>query len=60
MVPHARRRLRREDVAGRGGEELQHRRLLERRRVRHVDDHLGVRERVGQAFAGEGVDSRAG
>ena len=59
-MPDAGRGLRVEDVAGRGLEELQHGLVLERRRVRHVDDDRGAGERVGESFAGEGVDAGLG
>ena len=49
-----------EEVAGRGPEEVHHRVVLERRRVGHVDDHVGAVERVGQALAGERVDAGVG
>ncbi len=60
VVGHARRGLGGQQVAGGGGEEVQHRRLLEGRRIGHVHDHLGSGERLGEALAGEGVDARMG
>ena len=53
-------RFRREEVAAGGLEELQDRLVLERWRVRHVDDDLGAGKRLGQALAGDGVDARVG
>ena len=47
----------REQVGGRGVEELPCR-IVERRRVRDVDDHLRTRDRLGQSLAGERVDAR--
>src|SRR5262245_32732648 len=49
-----------EDVAGRCLEELQHRLVLPRRRVRHIDDDIRAAERFAQPFAGDGVDARRG
>src|SRR5882757_2538665 len=46
--------LGREHVRGRRAEELD-RRVVERRRVRHVDDHRGASEDLGQTLAGERV-----
>ncbi len=46
--------LGREQVRGRRAEELD-RRVVERWRVRHVDDHLGARENLGQSLARERV-----
>jgi hypothetical protein len=54
----ARSRLRVEEVAGGGLEELEHGRVLERRRVRHVHNDRGTLEHPGQALAGERVDAR--
>ena len=47
-----------EEVAGGGLEELHDGVVLERRRVGDVDDDGGTFERVRQAFAREGVDTR--
>src|SRR5438874_2355064 len=58
MVAHAGAGFRREDVARRGLEELHHRRVVPHGRVRHVDDNLGSRERVGEPFARDRVDTR--
>ena len=60
VVLDARRLLGREQVAGRGLEELEHRRVLERGRVGDVDDDVGALEHLGQAFAGERVDAGVG
>ena len=60
VMPHAGGRFRGEQVAAGGLEELQDRLVLERRRVRHVDDDLGAGERLGQPLAGDGVDARVG
>ena len=49
-----------EQIAARRLEELQHRLVLERRRVRQVDDDLRARQRFGQPLAGDGVDARGG
>ena len=60
VVADARRLLRREQVAGRRLEELEHRRVLERRRVGDVDDDVGALEHLGQALARERVDAGVG
>jgi hypothetical protein len=60
VVPDACSRLGGEQVAGRGGEELEDRGLLERRRVRDVHDDVRAAERVGQALAGDRVDAGVG
>ncbi len=52
-------RLRGEQVAGGGLEELHHRGRLERRRVRHVDHDLRARHHLGQSFTRERVDAGA-
>ena len=49
--------LGREQVAGGGREELHHRLVLERGRVRDVDDHLGPVDHLREALAGERVDA---
>jgi hypothetical protein len=49
-----------QQVAAGGLEEGQGGLRLERRRVGHVDDHLGAGQGLGEAFAGEGVDAGAG
>jgi hypothetical protein len=41
-------------------EELQNCLILERRRVRHVDDDLSACKRFSQSLASEGVDARRG
>ena len=51
--------LGREQVRGRGAEEL-HRRIVERRRVRHVDDHRGSLQDLGQTLARERVHTGRG
>jgi hypothetical protein len=56
-MSHAGAELRGEDVATRGLEELQHRVILKRGRVRHIDHHLGAGKRFGQSAAGDGVDA---
>jgi hypothetical protein len=45
--------LRGEDVARRGPEEVDHRRVFPVGRVLHVDHDSGVRERFGQSLAGD-------
>ena len=57
-MAHARSRFRGEEIAGRRLEKLQHRGVLERGRVGHVDDDVRPGEDLGQALAGEGVDAR--
>ena len=47
-------------VAARGLEEFQDGAVLERRRVRHVDDHLRASKRFSQSLAGDGVDAGGG
>ena len=42
----------------RGLEELQYQRVAPIRRVRHIDNDLGLPERFGQSRAGERVDAR--
>ena len=58
-MPHPGARLGGQQIGGRPGEELQRRPVLEARRVRYVDHHVGLpagaREHVGQPFAGDGV-----
>src|SRR5262249_55968643 len=51
-------RVRGEDVAVRSLEELKHRLVLPRRRVRHIDDDVRPGERLGQPIAGDGVEPR--
>src|SRR5437016_1786441 len=46
-----------EEIAGRRAEELHHRRFLERRGVRDVDDDGGAVEDLGQSLARERVDA---
>ena len=58
VVPHAGGRLRREQVAGCGLEEVEHGRVVPRGCVRHVDDDLGALECFGEPLARERVDSR--
>jgi hypothetical protein len=60
VVLHTRGRLGREQVAGRRLEELEHRRVLERGGVRHVDDHRGALQSLRQSVAGERVDAEFG
>src|ERR1044071_2068135 len=52
--------LRREKVAARGLEELQHRLVFERRRIREIDHHLRSRHGFLEALAGDGVDAGIG
>ena len=52
--------LSREQVARRGGEELQHRVVVPDRRVGDVDDGVSARHHVGEALAGDGVDACGG
>jgi hypothetical protein len=58
MVAHTGWLLDCQEVADRGREELQHRLVLERGRVGHVDDDLGAGQDFGDPFAGNGVDAR--
>ena len=60
VVLHAGRLLGGEQVAGRRREEVEHRGVLERGRVRHVDDHVGALEHLGEAVARERVDPGGG
>jgi hypothetical protein len=60
MVSDACAGFRGQEVAGRCLEELQHRRVLERGGVRHVDDDRGARDGLRQSVAGEHVDARVG
>jgi hypothetical protein len=60
VMPHPGGRFGREQVAGRRVEEREHRRVLERGSVRHVDDHGGSRHGLGEPLAGERVDARVG
>src|ERR1700704_532468 len=46
------------EIGGRRLEELEHCRVFERGRVRHVDDDVGTVEGGGHALAGERVDAR--
>ena len=56
MVLNARCDLRREKVTARCLQELQDRPVLERGRIRHVDDNLSALEGFSQPLAGDGVD----
>ena len=58
VVPDAGRGLGVQQVARGGLEELEHRGVLERGRVRDVDDRRGAGQRLGQALAGDRVDAR--
>ena len=58
MMAHAGGRFGGQQVAAGGLEELHGHLVLERGRVRHVDDDLGVCKRLGQPLAGDGVDAR--
>src|SRR6185437_419160 len=60
MVPDAGCGLRREKVAARGLEELQHRLVLKRRRVGEVDYHLRAGHGLLEPLAGDGVDAALG
>ena len=60
MMPHASGRFRGKEVATRRLEELQNRLVLERRRIRHVDDNLSARKRFSQSLARDGVDAGGG
>src|SRR5215472_8585328 len=60
MVPDARGGLRREKVAAGGLEELQHRLVFERGRVREVDHDLRARDGFFDALAGDRVDAAIG
>ena len=51
--------LGREQVRGRRAEEL-HRGIVERRRVRDVDDHLSARKNLGQTLTGDRVHAGRG
>src|SRR5258706_12133457 len=57
MMAHAGRLFGGQQIAGGSLEELGGRFFLERRRIRHVDDGLRAAQRLGQAFAGKGVDA---
>jgi hypothetical protein len=57
VVPDAGLALGAEQGAGRRMEELQRRRVLERRGVRHVDHHRRADEGLRQPFAGDRVDA---
>jgi hypothetical protein len=57
MVADAGVVLGRQEVGSEGGEELHHRPVLERGRVRDVDHHRGVLEHVSEPLAGERVDA---
>ena len=59
-MPHAGGRLRGKEIAAGRLEELQDRLVLERGRVRHVDDDLSAGKRLGQSLARDGVDARVG
>src|SRR5690348_7602783 len=56
-MPHARGHLRRKYVRGRRLEEVHHRRVLERWRVRDVDDDVGALHDLGQSLACDRVDA---
>ena len=60
VMSHAGGRFGGKEVAPRRLEELQDGLVLERRRVRHVDDDLSACKRFSQSLAGEGVDARRG
>jgi hypothetical protein len=60
VVANARDRFRRQEVAGRGLEELEHRLVRKRGRVRDIDDDGCAREGVGETFTGDGIHSRPG
>ena len=60
MVLHSGSCFRGENVAGRCLEELQHRLVLPRRRVRHIDDDVRSCQRFAQPLASDGVDARRG
>jgi hypothetical protein len=60
MVPHAGGCLRGKEIAAGRLEELEGRLVLERRRVRQVDDDPSALKRLGQSFAGDGVDAGVG
>src|SRR4029077_12991994 len=59
VVLHAGGPLCGEQVAGGGGEEVQHVVVGPGRRVGHVDHRVGIGKGFGEAFSGEGVDTRA-
>src|SRR6476660_9288640 len=59
-MANARRGFRLEEIARRGLEEPQHRRVLERWGVGYVDNHGDSLEGCGQAFPRERVDARRG
>jgi hypothetical protein len=54
---HARGDLRGSEVSAGGFEKLQNRFVLERRRIRHVNDDLRIAHCVTQPFAGDCVDT---
>src|SRR5262245_57664179 len=59
-MPHASGRFRGKEVMACRLEEFQNRLVLERRRVRHVDDDLSACKRLGQSLTSEDVDARRG
>ena len=60
VVTHAGGLLRGQQVAPGGLEEVEHRGVVEGRRVGHVHHDVGAGEHLGQTLAGEGVDAGAG
>src|SRR5690606_15114262 len=60
VVTYPRFLFRRKEVAARGFEELQDRRVFEGRRVGDVDDDASARERFAQALTRNRVDARSG
>jgi len=54
---HARGGLRGKEVTSRRLEKFQNRLILERRRVRYIDNDLRARERFRQPLASDGVDA---
>jgi hypothetical protein len=57
VMPDAGGRLRVKQVAAGGFKELEYRLVLERRRIRNIDDDVGARERLGQSLARDRIDS---
>ncbi len=60
VMPHSRSRFVSEEVASRSLKELHHRCILERWRIRHVDDNLGIFQNFGKPLASQRVDTRFG
>src|SRR6185369_2915000 len=57
-MPHTSRGFIREEVASRGLKKIHHCCILERRRIRDVDNNLRSLEHISQSLAGKSVDTR--